>query len=87
MTEAWRRSQAARPARVPVTSGRLLGLARGGTTKVVRCRDLGFDGKSVIHAESEEEALAQVAERAQTVHGPAAIYGEVVARGSLRHAR
>jgi len=37
--------------------------------KVLRCRDAGFDCEHVIHAESEEELLRQVAEHAQTVHG------------------
>jgi len=37
--------------------------------KVLRSRDAGFDCEHVIHAESEEELLRQVAEHAQTVHG------------------
>jgi predicted small metal-binding protein len=47
-------------------------------TKVVRCRDVGFDCEGVIRAESEEEALAQAAEHAQKVHGLTEITDEVV---------
>ena len=46
--------------------------------KVVRCRDLGFDCEAVIRAESADEALAQAAEHAQTVHGLTEISDEVV---------
>ena len=38
-------------------------------TKVVKCRDLGFDCDGVVRADSEEEALAQVAAHAKQVHG------------------
>lgn len=38
-------------------------------SKVVRCRDLGFDCEGVVRAETEEEAMRQVAEHARTVHG------------------
>lgn len=37
-------------------------------TKVLRCRDAGFDCQHVVRAESEEELLQKVAEHAQTVH-------------------
>ena len=38
-------------------------------SKVVRCRDVGFDCEGVVRAETEEEAMRQVAEHARTVHG------------------
>ena len=38
-------------------------------TKVVHCRDVGFDCDGVVRAETEEEALKKVAEHAKTVHG------------------
>ncbi len=37
-------------------------------TKVVHCRDLGFDCDGVVRAETEEEAIQQVAAHAQSVH-------------------
>jgi predicted small metal-binding protein len=46
--------------------------------KVVKCREVGFDCEGVIRAESEDEALAQAAEHAQTVHGLTEITDEVV---------
>ena len=54
--------------------------------KVIRCRDVGFDCEGVIRAESEEEAIAQAAEHAQTVHGLTEINDEVVqaVRGAIR---
>jgi predicted small metal-binding protein len=48
-------------------------------TKVIHCRDLGFDCEAVVRAESEEEALAQVAAHAREVHGMEKISPEVVA--------
>ena len=36
--------------------------------KVVRCRDVGFDCDGVVRAETEEEALKQVAAHAKAVH-------------------
>ncbi len=47
-------------------------------TKVVHCRDVGFDCEGVIRAETEEEALAQAAAHAQEVHGLTEINDEVV---------
>ena len=38
-------------------------------TKVLNCRDIGFDCEAVVRADSEEEALEQVAQHAKTVHG------------------
>jgi predicted small metal-binding protein len=37
-------------------------------TKVVHCRDVGFDCDGVVRAETEEDALQQVAAHAKTVH-------------------
>ena len=47
-------------------------------TKVVHCRDVGFDCDGVVRAETEEETLALVAEHAKTVHGLAMVSPEVV---------
>ncbi|MBC8492956.1 MAG: DUF1059 domain-containing protein [Chloroflexi bacterium] len=47
-------------------------------TKVVHCRDVGFDCDGVVRAETEEEALKKVAEHAKTVHGLKEISEEVV---------
>ena len=47
-------------------------------TKVVHCRDVGFDCDGVVRAETEEEALAQVAAHAKTVHGLETVTDEVV---------
>lgn len=34
----------------------------------LRCRDVGFDCDAVVHAESDEEILAQAAAHAKDVH-------------------
>jgi predicted small metal-binding protein len=47
--------------------------------KVVRCRDVGFDCEGVVRAETEEEALNQVAAHAATVHNMETVSEEVVA--------
>ncbi|MCK5319044.1 MAG: DUF1059 domain-containing protein [Anaerolineales bacterium] len=47
-------------------------------TKVVNCRDVGFDCEGVIRAETEEEALKLVAEHAKEVHGMQEVSPEVV---------
>jgi predicted small metal-binding protein len=47
-------------------------------TKVIRCRDVGFDCNGVIKAPSENEALALAAEHAKTVHGVKEITPEIV---------
>jgi predicted small metal-binding protein len=47
-------------------------------TKVVHCRDVGFDCKGVVRAESEEEALAHAAAHAWKVHGLREINNEIV---------
>ena len=38
-------------------------------TKVIRCREVGFDCDGVLRAESEEELLTAVAEHAKDAHG------------------
>ncbi|HSR30732.1 MAG TPA: DUF1059 domain-containing protein [Anaerolineae bacterium] len=48
--------------------------------KVVRCREVGFDCEGVIRAETEEEALTQVAAHAKSVHGLPEVSEEVVAQ-------
>lgn len=47
-------------------------------TKVVICRDVGFDCEGVVRAETEEEALRLVAEHAKEVHGLEEISPDVV---------
>jgi len=46
--------------------------------KVVRCRDVGFDCDGVVRAETEEEALKQVAAHAKVVHNIETVPDEVV---------
>jgi predicted small metal-binding protein len=38
-------------------------------SKVIKCRDVGFDCEGVIRAETEEQAMQQAAEHARTAHG------------------
>lgn len=47
-------------------------------TKVIRCRDVGFDCPGVIKASTEKEALSLAAEHAKTVHGIKDITPEIV---------
>jgi len=47
-------------------------------TTVVRCRDVGFDCDGVVRAETEEEALKQVAAHARAVHKLEKVPPEVV---------
>ena len=47
-------------------------------TKVVNCRDVGFDCDGVIKAETQEEALKMVAEHAQDAHNMQEVNQEVV---------
>lgn len=47
-------------------------------TKVIRCRDVGFDCDGVIKAPTENEALSLAAEHAKTVHGIKDITPEIV---------
>jgi predicted small metal-binding protein len=49
-------------------------------TKVVNCRDVGFDCDGVVRAATEEEALKQVAEHARTVHNLETVSDEIVAK-------
>lgn len=49
-------------------------------TKVVNCRDVGFDCEGVVRAETEEAALKMVADHARTVHGLETVSPEVVAK-------
>jgi predicted small metal-binding protein len=49
-------------------------------TKIVRCRDVGFDCDGVVRAETEEEVLKQVAAHAQTVHNLNTVSEEVIAK-------
>jgi predicted small metal-binding protein len=53
---------------------------RGGSdvTKVVNCRDVGFDCDGVVRAETEEEALQLVAEHAREIHGVQDVPPDVV---------
>ena len=48
-------------------------------TKVVHCRDVGFDCDGVVRAETEEEALQQVAAHAKAVHNLEEVSEEVIA--------
>jgi predicted small metal-binding protein len=47
-------------------------------TKVVHCRDVGFECDGVIRAETEEDALKLVAEHAKTVHSMQEVAPDVV---------
>ncbi|MGI9037459.1 MAG: DUF1059 domain-containing protein [Gemmatimonadota bacterium] len=47
-------------------------------TKVVHCRDVGFDCDGVVRAENEDAALQQVAAHAKSVHGLEEVSPEVV---------
>jgi len=47
-------------------------------TKVVHCRDVGFDCDGVVRAETEEEVLAQVAAHAKSVHNLETVTDEIV---------
>jgi predicted small metal-binding protein len=47
-------------------------------TKVVHCRDIGFDCDGVVRAETDEETLQLVAEHAKTAHGLETVSPEVV---------
>ena len=48
--------------------------------KVIHCRDVGFDCNEVIRAETEEEALRQTAEHANSAHGIKKIPPDVLAK-------
>ena len=49
-------------------------------TKVVHCRDVGFDCDGVVRAPTEEEAIQKVAEHAKEVHDMQDVPPEVVAK-------
>ena len=46
-------------------------------TKIVKCRDVGFECEGVIRAETEKEALKLVAEHAKEVHGMQEVTADV----------
>ncbi|TEU20146.1 MAG: DUF1059 domain-containing protein [Anaerolineales bacterium] len=47
-------------------------------SKVVYCRDVGFDCDGIVRAETEEEALKKVAEHAKSVHNIEEVTEEIV---------
>ena len=47
-------------------------------TKVVHCRDIGFDCEGVVRAETEQAVLELVAEHARTAHGLNTVSPDVV---------
>lgn len=47
-------------------------------TKVIRCRDVGFNCDGVIKAPTEQEALSMAAEHAKTAHGVKEVTPEIV---------
>ena len=47
-------------------------------TKVVNCRDVGYDCEGVVKADTEDETLALVAEHAKSAHGLEEVTPEVV---------
>lgn len=47
-------------------------------SKVVHCRDVGFDCDGVVRAETEAEVLAQVAAHAKSVHNLETVTDEIV---------
>lgn len=47
-------------------------------TKVIRCRDVGFDCNGVIKANTEEEALNLAAQHAKSVHNVKEVTPEIV---------
>lgn len=49
-------------------------------TKVIYCKDVGFDCDGVIRAETEAELLKMVAEHADEVHNLKEISEEVLAK-------
>lgn len=47
-------------------------------TKILRCKDVGFDCDGVVRAETEEEVLKMAAEHAQSAHNLNELSDEVV---------
>jgi predicted small metal-binding protein len=49
-------------------------------TRVLACRDIGFDCGAEMRGETDEELTAQVAEHAKAVHGMEEITPETMAK-------
>ena len=49
-------------------------------SKVIYCREVGFDCDGKVSAETEEEAVAKAAKHAMEVHGVQEISPEIVAK-------
>lgn len=49
-------------------------------SKVIRCKDVGFDCPGVIRAETEDEALSMAAEHAKSAHGIQQITPDILAK-------
>jgi predicted small metal-binding protein len=49
-------------------------------TKIIRCKDVGFDCDGVIRADTEEDALRQAAEHAKEAHGLEEMTDDIVAQ-------
>jgi predicted small metal-binding protein len=47
-------------------------------TKVVHCRDVGFDCDGVVRADTEQAALGMVVEHARTAHGMDTLSAELL---------
>lgn len=47
-------------------------------TKVIHCKDVGFECEGVVRAESEEEVLQMAAKHAKTTHGVNELTEELV---------
>lgn len=49
-------------------------------SKVIRCRDVGFDCPGVIRAETEEQAMKLAAEHAKSAHGVKEVTPQIAAK-------
>ena len=49
-------------------------------TKLLRCRDVGFDCDAEVRGETDEAIMAQVAAHAREAHGVAEVPDDVVQR-------
>jgi predicted small metal-binding protein len=47
-------------------------------TKVVRCRDVGFNCEGVVRGQTEEEVLGKVAAHAKSAHNVETVTDEMV---------
>ncbi len=47
-------------------------------SKVVHCRDVGFDCDGIVRAETEEEVLKKVAEHAKSAHNVEEVTAEII---------